>query len=77
MTGQDSSALGSMIADGKYTLFWISGQTKQVHSEVFASLDLAQRAFNNKMNCSRTLVDGNFDIKNSKSRSKNGAFYGT
>ena len=58
------------LADGKYTLFWVSGNPKQVHSQAFDSYDLANKAFNSKPSVSRTLVDGNFAIKNSKSSSK-------
>ena len=70
MTGASNDGPVGQLADGKFTLFWVSGQQKQVHSQVFDSLDLASKAFNTKISVSRTLVDGNFDIKNSKSSSK-------
>ena len=56
--------------EGKYTVFWVGESSKTVSSETYDSFNLATSAFNRKLNCSRTLINENWEIKNSKSRSK-------
>ena len=64
------SPKGGNSAKGPFTLFWLFGKPKEIKSQDFGFLDEALQEFNRCGNIAKAIVDGEFQLLNSRNANK-------